>query len=182
MRKFILDRILTMRRSIKTVIVISILSLTFVFAENPTLKIAPSFSLYDIKGNLVVLDSVIKSGPVVMSFWALWCKMCIKELDALKQYFPELESLGINFLAISQDKSKAKEAVRSFVSGKKWPYKIVLDPDNKLRKLYNVQVMPTLFIINEKKEIIYTHQGYKPGDEKKLMEKIRNIKDASKGK
>ncbi|MEO0131465.1 MAG: TlpA disulfide reductase family protein [candidate division WOR-3 bacterium] len=165
-----------MRKLIAKIITISFLLLNFAFAESPTLKIAPSFSLYDIKGTPVVLDSLIKRGPVVMSFWALWCKMCIKELDALKPYFSELESLGINFLAISQDKAKAKEAVRSFVVGKKWPYQILLDPNNKLRKLYNVQVMPTLFIINEEKEIIYIHQGYKPGDEKKLMEKVRSIK------
>ncbi|MCS7258294.1 MAG: TlpA family protein disulfide reductase [candidate division WOR-3 bacterium] len=159
-------------------IAINLLLITFIYADSSSLKIAPAFSLYDIKGNVIVLDSLVKKGPVVMSFWALWCKMCIKELDALKPYFPEIESLGVNILAISQDKAKAKESVRSFVSGKKWPYKVVLDPDNKLRKLYNVQVMPTLFIVNEKKEIIYTHQGYKPGDEKKLMEKIRSLKKA----
>jgi peroxiredoxin len=148
-----------------------------IFAEEKatTFKDAPSFVLTDVTGEVVNLDSLVQKGPVIMSFWALWCKMCIKELDALKPYYPEIESLGVNLLAVSQDKAKSKDEVRSFAAGHKWTYQVVLDPDNKLRKSYSVQVMPTLFIIDQNKKIVFTHQGYKPGDEKKVMEKIREL-------
>ncbi|MEO0074651.1 MAG: TlpA disulfide reductase family protein [candidate division WOR-3 bacterium] len=166
-----------MKKIIITLISILLLISAGLHAEDKTitLKDASSFSLYDINGKLVVLDSLIKKGPVIMSFWALWCKMCIKELDALKPYYPEIDSLGISFLAISQDKAKSKDEVKSFAAGHKWQYQIVLDPENKLRKSYNVQVMPTFFIVDQNKKIIFTHQGYKPGDEKKVMEKIREL-------
>ncbi|MBS4016442.1 MAG: TlpA family protein disulfide reductase [Candidatus Latescibacteria bacterium] len=148
-----------------------------IFAEEKTVsfKDAPSFTLTDVTGKTVILDSLVKKGPVIMSFWALWCKMCIKELDALKPYYVEIESLGVSFLAVSQDKAKSKDEVRSFAAGHKWNYQVVLDPDNLLRKSYSVQVMPTLFIVDQNKKIVFTHQGYKPGDEKKLMEKIREL-------
>lgn len=165
-----------MKKTIISVLILIIIS-TLLWADEKTvtLKDASSFSLYDVNGKLVVLDSLVKKGPVIMSFWALWCKMCIKELDALKPYYPEIESLGISFLAVSQDKAKSKDEVKSFAAGHKWQYQVVLDPDNKLRKSYNVQVMPTFFIVDQNKKIIYTHQGYKPGDEKKVMEKIREL-------
>ncbi|MEO0082964.1 MAG: TlpA disulfide reductase family protein [candidate division WOR-3 bacterium] len=161
---------------------ISIIVFVFVIAnllngeeKMTSYKDAPSFKLYDVQGNLVILDSLVKKGPVIMSFWALWCKMCIKELDALKPYYPEIESLGCSFLAISQDKAKSKNEVKSFAAGHKWQYQIVLDPDNILRKSYNVQVMPTFFIVSQDKKIVFVHQGYKPGDEKKIIQTIREL-------
>ncbi|MCX8014965.1 MAG: TlpA family protein disulfide reductase [candidate division WOR-3 bacterium] len=160
------------------IIFIVIFSITnFLYGEdkNESFKNAPTFKLYDVYGNLIVLDSLVKKGPVIMSFWAVWCKMCIKELDALKPYYSEIESLGCSFLAISQDKAKSKNEVKSFAAGHKWQYQIVLDPENLLRKSYNVQVMPTFFIVNQDKKIVFVHQGYKPGDEKKIIEKIRQL-------
>ena len=68
---------------------------------------APDFSLEDVNGNTVCLDSLVAKGPVLMSFWALWCKMCIKELDALRKYDPKFDSLGITTLAVSQDKARS---------------------------------------------------------------------------
>jgi peroxiredoxin len=131
--------------------------------------------LQDVDGKTVRLDSLVKKGPVLMSYWALWCKMCIKELDAMKQYFSELESLQCSYLAISQDKSRSVPEVKPFAASHKWKYQVVLDPDNKMRNLYKVQVMPSLFIIDQNQKIIFTHQGYKPGDEKKIIEKVRQL-------
>ncbi|MCX7785320.1 MAG: TlpA family protein disulfide reductase [candidate division WOR-3 bacterium] len=164
-----------MKKTIITIFLLSCLTLLLADEQIVSLKDAPSFTLYDVSGKVVILDSLVKKGPVIMSFWALWCKMCIKELDALKPYYPEIESLGVTFLAISQDKAKSKDEVKSFVAGRKWRYQIVLDPENKLRKSYNVQVMPTFFIINQDKKIVFTHQGYKPGDEKKIMVSLRKL-------
>jgi len=156
-------------------ILICLTGLLFAQEKTTALKNAPSFTLNDVSGKVVILDSLVKKGPVIMSFWALWCKMCIKELDALKPYYPELESLGASYLAISQDKSRSIPEVKPFAAGHKWKYQVVLDPENKLRKSYNVQVMPSLFIIDQNKKIVFTHQGYKPGDEKKIMEKVREL-------
>lgn len=165
-----------MTKITKTLLVlICLIGLLSAQEKTTALKDAPSFSLNDVSGKLVVLDSLIKKGPVIMSFWALWCKMCVKELDALKTYYPEIESLGVNFLAISLDRAKSKNEVKSFAAGHKWKYRVVLDPENKLRKSYNVQVMPSLFIVDQNKKIVFTHQGYKPGDEKKIMEKVREL-------
>lgn len=149
------------------------LPINFINAEEGELQTAPDFTLQDVDGNTVCLDSLLKKGPVFMSFWALWCKMCIKELDALKPYYDEFDSLGLQMLAISQDKARAVPKVKPFALSHKWKYIVVLDPDNILRELYNVQAMPTSFIINQEKKIVFVHQGYKPGDEEIIVEKVR---------
>ncbi len=153
------------------------ISLTFAFGAEGDVDYAdaPDFTLEDIDGNAVCLDSLISTGPVFMSYWALWCKMCIKELDALRPYYDEFDSLGINLLAISQDKARAVPKVKPFALSHKWKYVVVLDPDNIMRDLYHVQAMPTSFIIDQNKKIVFTHQGYKPGDEEIIIETIRGL-------
>jgi len=164
---------------VKKLIFILILSVTLALATNPIQNNAPNFVLQDVDGKTVRLDTLLKKGPVLMSYWALWCKMCIKELDAMKPYFGELESLHCSYLAISQDKARSVPEVKPFAASHKWKYTVVLDPENKMRDLYKVQVMPSFFIIDQNKKIVFTHQGYKPGDETKIIAKIREILNPS---
>jgi cytochrome c biogenesis protein CcmG/thiol:disulfide interchange protein DsbE len=156
-----------------------LLPLVFLSAEEGAAAKAPSFVLEDVDGNVVNLDSLLTKGPVLMSFWALWCKMCIKELDALKPYAEEFDSLNITLLAISQDKTRSVPKVKPFATSHKWSYQVVLDPENAMRQLYNVQAMPTFFIIDQNKQIVFTHQGYKPGDEEVILAKIRELYEGS---
>jgi peroxiredoxin len=151
--------------------------LIFSLADDAEVQAAPDFTLEDVDGNTVCLDSLLADGPVFMSFWALWCKMCIKELDALKPYYDEFDSLGINLLAISVDKARSVPQVKPFASSHKWKYVVVLDPEDILRDLYSVQAMPSSFIINQDKKIIFSHMGYKPGDEELIIEKMRELSD-----
>lgn len=159
----------------KIIFVLTICLVCAAYATTASTPDAPTFSLTDIDGKPVILDSLLTKGPVFMSFWALWCKMCIKELDALMPYFKEFNTQGINLLAISQDKSRSVPQVKPFAKSHKWEYVVVLDPENIMRDLYNVQAMPTSFIIDQNKKIVFTHQGYKPGDEQKIINKIREL-------
>ena len=161
----------------KKTAILMLLAFLFFFADEGEVQEAPDFTLEDVDGNTVCLDSLLADGPVFMSFWALWCKMCIKELDALKPYYDEFDSLGINLLAISVDKARSVPQVKPFAQSHKWKYVVVLDPDDVLRDLYNVQAMPSSFIINQDKEIVFSHMGYKPGDEELIIEKMRELDD-----
>jgi peroxiredoxin len=147
--------------------------------KNDTLKIykkAPSFSLYNLNKEKVYLDSLLGKGPIFISFWALWCKLCIQELDAFKKVYEKYESLGLKALAISEDGPRAINNVKTFVKGKKWRYEILLDTDGKVRELFGVgSVMPTSFILDKKGNIRLVSRGYRKGDEKKFVKVIEEI-------
>lgn len=160
----------------KKIALLLLLPLIFTSAEEGEYPDAPDFSLEDVDGNAVVLDELLKEGPVLMSFWALWCKMCIKELDALRQYADEFDSLNITLIAVSQDKAaRSIPQVKPFAKSHKWEYTVVLDPENMMRDLYHVQTMPTFFIIDQDKKIVFIHQGYKPGDEEIIIARVREL-------
>lgn len=146
------------------------------------MKKAKSFTLENIEKKKVSLDSSLKNGPVFISFWALWCKLCIEELDAFKKIYNEFETLGLQVFAISEDGPQATGKIKPFVKSRGWRYKVLLDPTNAVKELYGVRAMPTSFLIDQKGNIVYQHTGYKKGDEKRIRERIKELFLLNKGK
>lgn len=129
---------------------------------------APDFTLKDIKGEEVTLSELLKNGPVYMECWDLPCINCIAELDALVPIYDSLASRGLQIVALSVDKPSDEQRVRAFVKSKKWPYIVLLDQQQKVKKAYNIIIKPTAYLINTQGEIVFTHIGYKKGDEAKI--------------
>ncbi len=161
-------------------------SLLFLFlflclwAQKIETKKAKDFTLMNLEKKRVSLDSCLKKGPVFISFWALWCKLCIEELDAFQPIYEKFESLGLQVLAISEDGPQAQGKIKPFVKKRKWRYNVLLDPTNKVKSLYGVKAMPTSFLIDQEKNIVYQHTGYKKGDEKKIQEKLKELLEKKK--
>ena len=129
---------------------------------------APDFTLKDVAGKSFTLDSLLKNGPVYVECWDLPCVNCIAELDALMPIYDSLKARGLQIIALSVDKPSDEAKVKAFVKSKRWPYVCLLDQQNKVKKAYNIIIKPTAYLINTKGEIVYTHIGYKKGDEKKI--------------
>jgi peroxiredoxin len=129
---------------------------------------APDFTLKDVAGKSFTLDSLLKNGPVYLECWDLPCVNCIAELDALMPIYDSLKARGLQIIALSVDKPSDEAKVKAFVKSKRWPYVCLLDQQNKVKKAYNIIIKPTAYLINTKGEIVYTHIGYKKGDEKKI--------------
>ena len=145
----------------------------FAFAvEKTEYEQATSFTLPDVKGASVALDSLLEIGPVYMECWDLPCVNCIAELDALMPVYDSLKERGLQIIALSVDKPADEARVKAFVKSKKWPYICLLDAQNEVKKAYGIIIKPTAYLINMKGEIVYTHIGYKKGDEKKIADEF----------
>jgi thiol-disulfide isomerase/thioredoxin len=67
---------------------------------------APDFTLPNATGGEVSLSSLLKKGPVVLSFYrGEWCPFCNLELRAYQQALPEMKALGAAFVAVSPENS-----------------------------------------------------------------------------
>jgi peroxiredoxin len=63
---------------------------------------APAFSLPDPQGQRVSLDDVLRTGPVVVTFYrGGWCLYCNIQLRAYQAVLPEITALGGRLVAIS---------------------------------------------------------------------------------
>lgn len=141
-------------------------------ADKTEYEQAPSFTLTDVTGASVTLDSLLKVGPVYMESWDLPCVNCIAELDALMPVYDSLKDRGMQIIALSVDKPADEARVKAFVKSKKWPYICLLDGQNEVKNAYGIIIKPTAYLINMKGQIVFTHIGYKKGDEKEIEAEV----------
>lgn len=72
-----------------------------------TLKVGdaiPAVKLPNATGQMVDLQELLKTGPVVISFYrGGWCPYCNLELKALQAHLSEISALGVTLVAISPE-------------------------------------------------------------------------------
>jgi peroxiredoxin len=161
-----------MTKKFQTVLVIMAFIVGAGMAAEKKYETAPDFTLKDINGNEVTLSELLKNGPVYLECWDLPCVNCIAELDALLPIYDSLKTRGLQIVALSVDKPSDENRVRAFVKSKKWPYIVLLDQQQRVKKAYQIIIKPTAYLINMDGEIVYTHIGYKKGDEQRIAEEI----------
>ncbi len=138
-------------------------------------KKAPPFTLKDLEGNSVTLDSLLGNGLIIIDFWATWCKPCSKALDMLQKLYAQYADSGLQVLAITVDSPDKISRIKSLVSSKEWSFPILLDPEKEVKILYKVMALPTLFVVDQEGKIVYTHVGYNPREKEKLEELILSL-------
>lgn len=140
-------------------------------------KMPGNITIKGIDGQSVQTSVIQNDGkPMIISFWATWCKPCNRELDAIKEVYEEWqEETGVKLVAISIDDTKTAARVRPWVDGKDWPYEVYLDQNKDFARAMNVVNVPHTFLINGDGEIVWQHTSYQDGGEEELIEKVREL-------
>ncbi len=132
----------------------------------------PDFTLENLDGNLVELYKEVGDGPILLSFWATWCKPCIEELNEYKQIYSDYKDQGFKMYAISTDDENSVAKVKPLVKSKGYSFPVLLDTNSDAVRLYYAQSIPYSVILDKKGMIIYSHLGYMKGDEVKVKQII----------
>ncbi len=162
----------------KKIILTLVLSFSFFsFAQEELSqgKAAPNFKLESLDGGYVELSQVTGKGPVLLSFWATWCKPCMEEMSELNKIYEELKDKGFTLLAISTDNEKTIAKVKPLVKSKGFNFTVLLDKNSDVARKYYAQQIPFSVLIDKDGKIISSHMGYMKGDEKKLRDKILSL-------
>lgn len=136
---------------------------------------APDFTLMDLDGKRVKLSDAIKKGPVLIDFWATWCKPCLQELPHVNELYRKHREQGLQVFAITIDSPKSQSKVKPFIKGQGYEFTVLLDQDSEARKLFGGKDVPLTILIDRKGEVVFRHLGYVPGDEKSLEEKVGKL-------
>jgi len=133
---------------------------------------AADFELKDLQGGAVELSGLLGKAPIVINFWATWCKPCVKELPHLNKILKDYRDKGLEVLAISEDSPWSVSKVKSFITGNRYEFTVLLDTNGDVLRKYGLLGTPYTYVLNAKGEILYKHFGYRPGDEISLREEI----------
>lgn len=150
-------------------VLLLLLSVQLLFAQLPAAEVKT------LDGKSLNTSTISNDGkPIVISFWATWCKPCVLELSTIHDLYPDwVEETGVKLYAISIDNARSMKQVAPFVNGKGWEYEVLIDPNGDFKRVMNVVNVPHTFILNGKGEIIYEHTSYLPGDEEVYIQKIK---------
>ena len=79
----------------------------------------PNVQLKDINGKTVQTGEISNNGkPVIISFWATWCKPCIRELKAIHEVYPDWQDeTGVKMIIVSIDQAQDANKVKPLVDG-----------------------------------------------------------------
>ena len=140
----------------------------------------PTATLKKLDGTKISSSTFSNDGkPMIISFWATWCKPCIAELNAIHENYPDwVKETGVKLIAISIDDARSSAKVAPMVKTKGWIYDIYVDENSDFKRVMNVNNPPQTFLIDGKGNIVWSHTGFAEGDDEKLYE---NVKKLAKG-
>jgi peroxiredoxin len=115
---------------------------------------APEVALPSPKGDTIRLSS-LKGKYVLLDFWASWCPPCRAENPNLVDVYSRYKGKGFEILQVSLDKTKEKwvQAIRD--DKLNWLHVSDLQYwQSAAAKTYNVESIPTCFLIDKEGIII----------------------------
>lgn len=141
----------------------------------------PKIDVKTMEGKTFNTSQISNNGnPIIISFWATWCKPCIKELTSISEMYEDWqEETGVKLIAVAIDDTRSSSKVLPLVNGKSWEYEVLLDVNGDLKRAMGVNMIPHTFLLDGEGKIVWQHTSFAEGAELDLIEKIREI--ATKG-
>ena len=142
---------------------------------------APTFFVRDLAEQNFFFSDTLKLGrPTVLSFFATHCIPCRAEMPQLDTLSREYTNVNFYLVDVSgkikEDPVKVKELVTILGVN----LQVLMDKYGKVAEKYGVKSLPRLVVIDQKNKVYHIHDGYAPGDEKKLKEVLDKLADAKK--
>jgi len=152
---------------------------TLVIGQDKGGKTLPNVTVKTITGESFNTEDIDNNGkPIIISFWALWCHPCIKELTTIADVYEDWqEETGVKLYAISIDDARSTAKVGPLVNGKGWEYEVLLDPNGDFKRAMNVNMIPHTFVLDGNKNIVWQHTSFAEGAELDLIEIVEKVKN-----
>jgi thiol-disulfide isomerase/thioredoxin len=137
----------------------------------------PNVNVKTVNGENFAFNKIENGGkPIIVDFWATWCKPCIEELNAIHENYAEWQQeSGVKVVAVSLDDSRTMNRVAPLVNGRGWDFEVYIDPNADLKRALNVNNPPHTFVVNGKGEIVWQHVGYAEGNEFELYDVVKKV-------
>jgi cytochrome c biogenesis protein CcmG, thiol:disulfide interchange protein DsbE len=159
-------------KNVAKVVLVATLALPALALAVDSGKPAPDFQLPSLKNDTVKFSSY-KGKVVYLDFWASWCGPCKKTFPWLNQLQKKYGKDGFEVVGVNVDAKKSD--ADNFLAATPAEFTILLDPDGKVANTYELQGMPSSYIIDRTGKVYLAHRGFKDGEAAELEDKIKQL-------
>lgn len=106
-----------------------------------------SFTLSSLRGKVVYVD-----------FWASWCAPCRVSFPVLDTLYRDNQSRG--FVVVGVNKDMSLDDARKFLKKVPATFPLVADPKDATAKAFDVQAMPSGYLVDRKGVVRKVHRGF----------------------
>lgn len=135
---------------------------------------APAFVRRDFAGELVRTQDAVGERVILLDFWSVFCQSCLQEMPFLRTLHERYAPEGLQVIGVNTDFFN-RERIEKFMekTGLALPYPLIHDRDQSLAKLFSVEALPVLVLIDAEGWIRMVHLGYRPADEGEIESRVR---------
>jgi len=134
---------------------------------------APKFSVQNLLDGKHVSLEQLKGKVVYLDFWASWCPPCLKSFPFMEQLKQKYSKRGLVVIAISLDEKFEDAWV--FLNQTQASFVIAHNNRGDIATRYDVQAMPSTYLIGRDGKIKLRHLGFNAGDKDKLERIIESV-------
>ncbi len=134
------------------------------------------FTLKDLQGNPVTLSG-LRGKVVIIDFWATWCGPCKASFPYFEKVYEKYKNnSSVAFLALDtwerqKDYDATLSNAKKFIADNNYTFPVLID--EKIVDKYEVDGIPTKFIIDKKGAIAFKSVGFEgPDMEEELTQQI----------
>lgn len=118
--------------------------------------LAPDFNLTTLDGKTVKLSDY-RGKPVMLNFWATWCPPCRSEMPDMEKFHQDTDIVILAVNLTSQESNL--QSVHDFIDELGLTFTIPLDETNEVATNYQIQPIPTTFMIDKTGKIHHKQFG-----------------------
>lgn len=132
-----------------------------------TARPTQSLPLTGLDGKPFDLKAEAANGPLILDVWATWCKPCIKSLRQMQALVTEYEAHGLRVFSVNIDGPRNRAKIRPFLQRHRLSLPVLLDDTGQFMRQFHFVGPPAAVFFDRQGKAVHSHQGYRPGDEKK---------------
>lgn len=121
-------------------------------------SVAPAFELITFAGEVYSNDS-FRGQPVLLVFWAPWCKVCQRELPLLGDFYQRDKPAQLRMVSIGFADTRTN--VETFVKSRAevFVFPTAYDEERWVAQAFKVNATPTYVLVDAQGNIVLAHRG-----------------------
>lgn len=102
----------------------------------------------------------LRGRPVVVNFWATWCKPCRIEMPHFNRVYLDFRDKGVEFVGVAMDVD-GWTAIDPFLAEVEVDYTVVWDRDGEVGQAFGgVADLPTTVFVDREGTVVYQRPGF----------------------